>query len=106
MLLCRTLCQRLEPVSIVGDTHLHRPFLHTVSNSVGNAAVQTGTVVYHVNHLLVDIRGQVTEHLLFVEDILTEILRWSLFRYGNIEGSLLESLLHNLKSHIVCHISL
>lgn len=106
VLLCRSLGEWLEPVRVMRDTHLQRPLLHAVGNGIGDAAVQTGTVIHHVNHLVVDVGTQVFMHLLFVEDILSEILRRALLGSLHFHSSFLESLLDDLKSQIVCHISL
>ena len=93
-----TLGQRLEPVRIVCDAHLQGPLLHAVSHSVSDASVQAGAVVHHVNHLVVDVLGQVTEHLLLVEDVFAKIFRGTLRGHLHLKSTLLESLLYYLKS--------
>ena len=74
VLLGSALGQRLEPVGIVGDAHLHGPLLHAGSYCIGDGTVQTSTIVNHINHLVVNLSGQVFIHLLLGEDILAEKL--------------------------------
>ena len=47
--------QGLEPVRIVCNAHFHGPPFHAFSNSVSYGAVQSGTVINHVDHLLIDV---------------------------------------------------
>ena len=45
VLLGRSLSQRVEPVRIVGDTLLHRPFFHASGYGVCGFPIQRSTVV-------------------------------------------------------------
>ena len=74
VLLGSALGEWLEPVGIVGGAHLQRPLLHACSHLVGDAAIQTGTVVDDINEFLIDFGRQVFVHLLTIEYILSEIL--------------------------------
>jgi len=82
----------------VGDAILRGPLLHAGSHSIGHGTVQTGTVVHHVDHLLIHVLGQVLVHFFAVENLASEIrggsLRWCFY----VEGLLLEGLTDNLKS--------
>ena len=98
MLLGSAFSQRLEPVSIMGDTVLCGPLLHAGSYCIGYLAIQVCTVVHHVNHLLIDVLRQVFIHLLAIEYFLAKVLcgsfTWNLY----VEGLLLECLTDYLKS--------
>ena len=72
VLLCRSLCQRLEPVSIVCDTILVGPLLHACCHCIGNAAVELCTVVDNINKFVIHFRRKIFVHLLTVEHFLTE----------------------------------
>ena len=98
VLLGGTFCQRLEPVGIVRDAILRSPLLHAYCHSVGNVTVQTGTVLYHVNHLLVHVLRQVFVHFLTVKYFFAEILSRTLTGCFYVERLLLERLSDNLKS--------
>ena len=73
VLLSRTFREGLEPVGIVGDAHLLGPFLHAFSHRISDASVETGTIVHHIDHLVVDLCREVLKHLLAVEDVFAEI---------------------------------
>ena len=98
VLLGSTLGQRLEPVCVVGHAHLHSPLLHACCHGVGYRAVQSCTIVHHVNHGVVDFLRQVLIHLLTCEDVLAEILRGALRGHLHVEGALLERLFYYLES--------
>ena len=98
-----SLCKGLEPVCIVCDAIFLCPLHHAGSHGVSYRAVQTGTVLYDVNHLVINTFGQVLVHLLAIENLLAEVLAGFLTRCNNAERLLLESLAHNLKSQFVCH---
>ena len=74
VLLGSALGQRLEPVGIMSDAHLHGPLLHAGSYCIGDGTVQTGTIVNHINHLVVNLSGQVFIHLLLGEDVFAKKL--------------------------------
>ena len=59
--------QRVEPVRVVGGAELHGPAFHALGYLVGNGAVHCGTVLHHVDHLVVYFRGEIACHLLLVE---------------------------------------
>ncbi len=99
-----TLGKRLEPVGVVGHSVLLCPQHNTGSYSVCHLAVETHTVLNDVHHLLVYVLGKILVHLLTVENLLTEILSWSLTRYCYVKRLLLESLFYDLESQIVCHV--
>ena len=98
VLLGRAFSQWLEPVRIMGDAHLLCPLLHPRSHGIGYRAVEPRTVVHHVNHLVVNVLGQVLIHLLTVKHVLAEVFRRSLCGGLHVKGLLLESLFHNLES--------
>ena len=85
-------------MGVVGDTVLCGPLLHAGSDCIGNLTIQTGTVVHHIDHLLIDILRQILVHLLTVEDFLAKVLSGSLTWSFYVEGLLLECLTDNLKS--------
>ena len=98
MLLGCSFGQWLEPVRVMRHAILRSPLFHAYSDSIGHAAVQTGTVVNDVKHLLVDLLGQVLIHLLAVKHFLSKILGGTLRRCFYVKRLLLESLSDNLKS--------
>ena len=104
VLLGSTFRQGLEPVCVVCDAHLQGPLLHAGSYCVGYRAVQAGTVIHHVNHLVVDVFRQVFVHLLTIEHILAKILRRTFVGHFHVECTFLERFFYYLKSQIVCHI--
>ena len=55
VLLSRTFRQGLEPVGIVRDTILNRPFLDAQCHSVSNRTVERRAIVNHVTHLLIHV---------------------------------------------------
>ena len=64
----------LEPVGIVGHAILVGPLLHAFGHGVGDGTVERGTIVDHVDQLLVDISGKILVHLGAVEHFLSKIL--------------------------------
>ena len=98
VLLCGTLGEGLEPVCIVRHAILRGPLFHTFCHGIGYLTVETGTVVHHVYHLLVDILRQILVHLLAVEDLLSKILCGSFTWCFYVERLLLECFADNLKS--------
>ena len=98
MLLGSTLRQGLEPVRIVSDTVLRCPLFHTGSHRIGNLTVETCAIVHHINHFLIHSLGKILVHLLTVENLLSKILRGSLYWIFYVEWLLLECLTDNLKS--------
>ena len=98
MLLCGAFRQWLEPVGVVRHTILGGPLFHTLCHCIGYIAVETCTIVHHVDHLLIDVLGQVLVHFFTIEDLATKILSWSFHWCFYVERLLLESLTDNLKS--------
>ena len=94
----RPLGKRLKPVCVMGDTHLHRPPLHTGSHGIGYRTVEACAVVYHINKFGVDIRRQLLVHFLACEDVFGKILRRSAGRSLYIDSLFLEGLFYYLKS--------
>ena len=90
--------QGLKPVGIVGHSVVDGPLLHAGSDTVGNGEVETGAVVHHVHHRLVNFFREIFVHLLSVEDLASEILRGSLTGRFYVERLLLEGFADNLKS--------
>ena len=88
----------LEPVGVVGDTILVGPLLHAFCHSVGNAAVQRGTVVDNVDEFLVDICGKILVHLSPIEHFLSEVLRGALQRGDHLNGLSGRCLFDGIKS--------
>ena len=82
----------------MGDAILDGPLPHALGHGIGHVAFEPGPIVHHINHLLIDLLGQVLVHFLAVEDLLAEILGWSLTGCYHVEGLFLESLADNLKS--------
>ena len=74
VLLGGALCQRLEPVCVVCHTVLISPLLHAFSHGISDGTIQCGTVVDHVDKLLIDICRQILVHLGTVENLLAKIL--------------------------------
>ena len=98
MLLGRAFGQRVKPVRVVRSTHFDGPFFHAGCHFVGNAAVQWSTVVDDVGQLCEDFTGQVTEHLIPIENILGEILRRAFRRWSYFDGTFLERRLDHSES--------
>ena len=100
MLLSGTFRERLEPVGVVRHTILVRPLLHSLRHLIGDGTIETRTIVYNVDEFLVSVFLQVLVHLLAIEHILAEILRWTFYGSNHFNGLFLESLLYNLKSQV------
>ena len=83
---------------IVCHTFLGSPLFHTCSYCIGDSAIQTCTIIHHVNHLLVHVLRQVLVHLLTVKDLFAKVLSGSLTGCFYVEWLLLECLTDNLKS--------
>ena len=96
--LCRTLSEGLEPVRVMGSTHLLSPLFHACCHSIGYRTVQTGPVVDDVDEFGIDIRRQVFIHLLTIEHVFAEILGRSFLGCFHLYGLFLEGLFYDLKS--------
>ena len=105
MLLSSTFREWLEPMCIVRNAVFVSPLLHPLRHLVGDGAVETCTIVNYVDEFLVSIFLQVLVHLLAIEHILAEILRWTFYWSNHFNGLFLKSLLYNLESQ-VCHTTL
>ena len=68
------------------------------SNLVGCCTVKRCAIVDNVKHLVVNLLRKILEHLLLVEYVLAEELRWTLCRCWDFDWLLLESLSYYLKS--------
>ena len=90
--------KRLEPVSTMCYAKLHSPLLHAFSYLVGSCTIKWCAVVDYVKHLVIDLLRKILEHLLLVEYVLAEELRWTLCRCWDFDWLLLESLSDYLKS--------
>ena len=103
MLLSCTFSQGLEPVRIMCDSILNRPFLDALSHLISDSTVKWCTIINHVTHLLIHLRGQILSHLLPIEDILAKILtrtfRWLL----HIHRSTFERLIYHFESKSCSH---
>ena len=88
----------LEPVGIVRHAVLLGPLHHAFGHGIGHGAFELCTIVHHVDHLLIDVLGQVLVHLFAVEHFLAKVLCRSLGRCCHVERFLLESFANNLES--------
>ena len=75
MLFCRRVSQRMEKMSIVSRTHLHRPGLHTLGNFISKASVQLSTELDRSQYSLIRLLGHIAAHLVKIKYVLAEILR-------------------------------
>ena len=98
MLLSSTLGEGLEPVCIVGGTHLQGPLFHPFCHGIGNGTVKGGPIVHHVDHLGVHVGRQVLPHLLTVEHVFPEIVGGSFRGCWHLEGFFLKGLFNDLES--------
>ncbi len=98
VLLGCSLRQWLEPVGVVGRPVFRCPLLHARRHRVGYRAVEPCAVVYHVDELGIYVGRQILVHLMPVEHVFAEILRWSFRRCLYFCGLLFESLFYYLKS--------
>jgi hypothetical protein len=73
---------------------------HAGGYGIGDAAVETGTVVDDVDEFVVDIGWQVFIHLLTIEYILAEVFGGALRGGADLYGLLLECLFDDLKSEV------
>ena len=102
VLLRRSLGERLEPVGVMGGSHLHRPPFHAFGHLVGYVAVEGRTVVYRVGKAGKYRRRQIAEHLFTVEHILAEIFARPFRRHGHFVRSCLKRFFYYSESQC-CH---
>ena len=103
MLLGCAFSKRLEPMCVVCHAILLSPLHDAFGHSVGHGPFQTGAVVHHIHHLLIDIFWKILIHLLTIEDMLAEVFGRSFTGCSHAERLLLKSFTDNLESKFVCH---
>ena len=97
VLLSSALSQWLKPVGVMGHAKLHSPTFHSLCNCVGDGKVEMCAVVDYVAHLCIYFCRKILEHLLPVEHIFSEIVRWTFLRHAHFHRTLLECVVNNLK---------
>ena len=98
MFFSRTLCQRMEPVGVVGSSLFQGPFLHACSHSIGYFAIEGSTVVDTVDQFLINLFRQILKHLCPVEDQLAIILGRTLCLCWSLDSLFAESCLYHSES--------
>ena len=98
VLLGCALCQRLEPVGIVGGPHFLSPSLHAFCHGICDGTVKAGAILHYVDHLAIHLSREVFEHLLTVEYVFSEIFGGSFSGGRHLQGLLLKGLFYDLKS--------
>ena len=88
----------LEPVGVVGHSHLCCPFFHTFCHGVGNGTVEACAVVDNVYESLIDVGWQVFVHFLSCEDVFRKVFRRSFLWCRDLHGFFLESFFHDSES--------
>ena len=72
MLLSGLASKWLEPVGVVGGTHLDGPFFHRVGDVFGNAWVELFAVLDGFSEQLIGFISETLLHLLVIEDVSAE----------------------------------
>ena len=85
-------------MGVVGHTLFGGPLFHALCHHVGHFAVESCTIVNHIDHFLKDVFRQIPIHLLSVEDLASEVFGRSFIRGLHFERLFLKCFAYNLKS--------